>query len=62
MPPLPFPLSTEETQVLRPAGRRRAMQPPPAWPEECVAAALPHSGRLPLHVPHSDAEAARQNQ
>lgn len=62
VPPLPFPLSAEETQDLGPAGRRRAVQPPPARPEERVAAHLPRGGGLPLHGTHADAEAAGQNQ
>lgn len=62
VPPLPFSLGEEETQILCPAGHHRAMQPPPAGPEERLAAALPLIRRLPLHAPHSDAEAARQIQ
>lgn len=62
VPPLPFPLSPEETQVLRSAECDRPMQPLPARPEERVAADLPHISRLRRHAPHSDAKAAGQNQ
>lgn len=62
VPPLPFSLCEKKAQVLHPAGHHRAMQPPPAGAAERLAAHLPLSGRLPLHAPHSDAEAAGQNQ
>lgn len=62
VPPLPVPLSSEETQVRHSVERDRPMQPLPAWPEERVAADLPHFSRLPLHPPHPHPKTPRQNQ
>lgn len=62
VPPLPVPLSSEETQVRHSVECDRPMQPLPAWPEERVAADLPHFSRLPLHPPHPHPKTPRQNQ
>ena len=62
VPPLPVPLLSEETQVLRSAECDRPMQPLPARPEEPVAAALPHLSGLHLHPPHPPPQTHRQKQ
>ncbi len=62
VPPLPVPLISEETQVLHSVECDHPMQLLPAWPEERVAADLPHFSRLPLHLPHPHSQTPRQNQ
>lgn len=62
VPPVPVPLDSEETQSLRAVDGRPPLQPLPVWPEEPVAADVPHFSRLPLHRPHPHPETSGQKQ
>lgn len=62
VPPVPVPLGSEETQSLRPVDGCPPLQPLPVWPEEPVAADVPHFSRLPLHHPHPHPETSGQEQ
>lgn len=62
VPPVPVPLGSEETQSLGPVDGRPPLQPLLVWPEEPVAADVPHFSRLPLHRPHPHPEASGQKQ
>lgn len=62
VPPVPVPLGSEETQSLRPVDGCPPLQPLPVWPEEPVAADVPHFSRLPLHRPHPHPETSGQEQ
>lgn len=62
VPPVPVPLGSEETQSLLPVDGCPPLQPLPVWPEEPVAADVPHFSRLPLHRPHRHSEASGQKQ
>lgn len=62
VPPVPVPLGSEETESLRPVDGCPPLQPLPVWPEEPVAADVPHFCRLPLRRPQPHPETSGQKQ
>ena len=52
VPALSLPLVIQEAKGALSAGRTGAVQCVPVWPEELLAAAVPHSRGLSLHRPH----------
>lgn len=62
VPPVSLPLVLEEVPVRLSAGRPGAMQQLPVWPEERVAAAVPHLRCLPRHRPDPVSQGPRQEQ
>lgn len=62
VPPLPFPLICEETEVLHSVKCDRPMQLAPARLEKRVAAPLPRFRCLLVYRAHPDSQSSRQNQ
>lgn len=62
VPPLPFPLICEETEVLHSVKCDRPMQLAPARLEKRVAAPLPRFRCLLVYRAHPDSQSPRQNQ